>query len=618
MISKDYKGYIEGLDLSKIPLNYLAYPSKNAIIHKGTAYSRPGIKNDGVAPTTSKKVIGEHVWKDALGGEKALRVTDTNLQLKWNGLWITIFSAFTSGALRVRFDTWIDDSGNIIKKRLFAVDGSDKVFEWNGALATIASVNTGAHTLTISENSTLEKLGFDPGNAVAQAVRIVRFSGGIVAGTDDYNTDDDMSDATMHLTGAFSHTPVADDIVIGAVVVHTDKLAGVDKDDIYVYKNHIGVANLDSISVYFSDAETKLDFTVPAAGSRTALSAFLINLEQNYTAMIARYNASTDETVLWISSVDSWLKVIALIEADTEGNWVKTESVSAAERLGAQPFCVADFKGDIIFLASDNTVQRIQTIDVLSKDALFLISDEVEGLLQRLDTDEARIYYLTRYIYIVCPEESITLMLDMVEGHWQTPQTLPMGLMSIIDGVQYGHSNVRDETFQMFVGRTDLGSPIESVFAFGYYQGYQRVSRSSHVTQDFFQKSFTKMGISCRMTKTTLAHVVEYYENNGSKAQEKFDINGSKVKWYSLPDDQTWASHIWAGASIGGADDADNPLGRVYAWRAYDAVAFFEFRPIITVNSVVGSQEQEFHLLGWYIDDQLSEYIIPEDLFIPR
>src|SRR5262245_24572218 len=99
MLSKHYVGYIEGTDLSLIEPEYLCYPSKNVLLHKGVAYTRPGIVNDGNAPTGTNPINGEFVWKDALGGEKVLRATkDGRLQLKWNGLWITIFSSLTANA----------------------------------------------------------------------------------------------------------------------------------------------------------------------------------------------------------------------------------------------------------------------------------------------------------------------------------------------------------------------------------------------------------------------------------------------------------------------------------------------------------------------------------------
>ncbi len=616
MISRDYKGYMEGVDITKVPLDFLAYPSKNCFTYKGVAYSRPGIQNDGTDPTGDNKITGEFVWKDALGGEKALRTTkDGRLQLKYEGLWVTIFSSIDSGHLRVRFATWIDSTGNIIKKRLFFVDGTANIYEWNGAVGVITSVNAGAQTMTVVGGAgvnTLEAQGFDPANVVNKGVRVIRFSAGVVAGSDSYTTDDSMADLTLHVTSAISNVPVAGDIIVGAVVTNASVLSGVLKDDVYDYNNHLAVASLTSITVYFSDVETKLEYTVPAVDDRVATSPFFINLAGNYTAMIRRYNQSTQETILWVSDIDGWTKVNALLDQDNFGNWVRTQRVAETERIGAVPFCVADYKGDPIYFASDKTIQRIVTLDVLGKDTLQLISDEVDGLLDRLDNTESRIYYLSRYIFLTFPAESIVVMLDMIEGHFQPPQTLPMGYMSVIEGIQHGHSNSRDESFLLFTGRNDLGARIQTIFAFGYTQGFKQ-SGSGVSSMDFRYKSHSMIGVSGRMTSTTQATVEEFFETDGAKAKESYVMNGAEMLMYAVAEDYSWATHPWASFSWGG-EDAGEALKRFYAFRTYQDVSWLEFAPRITVNG----DEQEFHLLGWYIDESESDRKIGPELFIPR
>lgn len=604
------KGYIEGMDITQIPLNYLAYPSKNVIVYKGTAFSRPGIKNDGTEKTTDdQNVIGEFVWKDALGGERALRaIKGGNIQLKYLGKWITIGAVANTTGLRVRFATWIDDEGNIIKKRLFFVDGSDKMYEWNGAIGVIASADSGAQTLTTGGTGTLEQIGFDPGNVSATPVRVVRFSSpGVVAGTDNYTSDSDMQTLVVHTVEAITNVPVAGDIVVGAIIEHDDILAGINKDDIYTYKNKLAVANFDSIRVYYSNTEIKLDYVVPSVGSRTAISPFFIDLAGNYTAMISRYNQATDETICWVSDVDGWTKITALVDQDSFGNWVKTNRVAASERTGALPMAVADYKGDIIFMAQDRTLQRIESVDVLGKDTLRLISDKVEGLLRRVDVTEVRLYYFSRYVSIVLPASSMLVLLDMVEGEFLPPQDLPISHISIIDGIQYGHSNVRDETFELFTGRSDLGAKFQSVFAWGYYAGNSKVNPMRH-------KKHTIIGISGRLTVPTIATVEQFFETDGSKAKDTFLLDGSKIKSFTIGTDFSWATQIWGGSSIGGADSDAVELKRFFAYSKYDAVPWLEWSPKITVNG----ENQEFHLLGLWIDDDQSAGIIPADLFIER
>jgi hypothetical protein len=594
-VFKDFSGYREGEDLAKIPVNNLAYPSKNVLVHKGVIYSRPGIKNDGNAHTTDNKVHSEFVWKDAAGGVRPLRFTGQKVQVKYGGLWITIFSGLQSAVTRVRCATWVDSTGSIIKKRLFFVDGSDKIYEWNGAIAEVASYSS--QNVTISGSSTLEQIGFDPGNVTPQDVQVVHFSGGAVANITEYATDDSMADGIMHLTSVPSPVPVAGDLLIASVVEHTSTLAGFNKDEIYTYKNHVAVANLSSVRVYFSDQETKLDFSVP--GTTTALSAFFLNLDGFFTAMISRKN------VLWISTEDDWFKITKLNEMNAYDQWVEIEKVEQAERTGALPFAVANHKGDIIFMAADKTLNRVTTLELVGTDEIKLISDEVEDLFKRLDLEtDVRIYYLDRYIWIISPNDSTAVLLDWIAGYFQPPQILPLSCISVIDGTAYGHSNVRDETFELMVGHNDLGTKIESVIAFGYY---------SHKS-DLDLKEYKLFGVSGRTTKSAKATVVHYYEDDGGRAKNTTVIDGNEIKLFKLPDDISFGTHPFGTKPFAGDALPASNMGRFFAFDKHIAIPQFEYRPVFTITG----DEAEFHLLSWMIDDKPSSTPIPSELFIPQ
>ena len=591
---------MEGADLTQIPSDYLAYPSKNVLIYKGKVITRGGIENDGNVNTENTKIHSEYVWKSAPGGAKALRVWGTTLQVKVGTLWITLFTGFTTGTTCVRFAPWVDTNGSVIKSRLLMVDGSDKIFEWNGSIATVASY--AADTITISGTSTLLTLGFDPGNATAQAVRVVRISGGAVAGIEAYNHDDAGADLTLHLTSTPSPVPAAGDYVMSAVKTRTALLAGFDKDDIYVYRNHVFVSNLDGGRIYYSHATTYADatgvlFTIP--GTKTAITADLLDLDGKVTAMISRKN------VLWISTTDDWFKVTKTAEVNAYGYWTNVEKFEQAERTGALPYATAIHKGDIVFVGQNKYIYRITSLEIVGTDDMRLISDNIEGLLLRLVTTNVRIYYQERYIIIVYPEENTLVMLDIVDSEWQPPQTVPMTCMSVIDGVRYGHSNSRNETFELFTGRNDLGTNIEAVIAPGYVSG----------DNPFRYQKYTLFGMHARATVTTNVTINYYWEESGSKQSNESSFSVSNIKIYEVSDDVTFAAQALATRSLAGVEDSgDNSLKPFFIFDKQGATSFFNFRPVFTLTG----EEVEFHLLGWYIDNNVSEIKIGDNLFIPK
>lgn len=893
MLFKTFKGYMEGMDISAIPMGYFGLPSKNFLIRKGVAYTRPGIVNDGTKPTGNYPIRGSHSFKDAPSGEQGVRITsDGRVQLKYLGNWITITSTLTApNAARIRFTEWLDTLGSIIKKRLFFVDGTLNIYQWNGAmgiirfiqsvtgnivaiisnpmLATGSSVDNmsggagyvpgdmlavsggngdavievivtegtgssggiGAFTLTnpgsgysggsivtvqtpaggqaaiitvltigvggaiatysithsgyayvpgttytttggtsgttatitpttvgavitdwevvnpgsgysggsniacaggtgigatiqitntadgyvviedpndsgigniafvgiqaggtgyavndhltiasptggesatvfvaavngsgviesvglstegqgfaygdviaatggsgtgasikvLGVGKTALQLGFDPpGNAsgVVDTVSVVRFtSPGVVAGIDSYNiagggTNRSTPANILPFGSSMSNVPNVGDIVIGQFT----STAGATflpqlptYDEIYTYQNHVVVASLASTIVYFSDSIAYLAFSVPDE-DLLASSAFIIQLPGYFTAMRNRLNPQTQLGVCWISTRDSWTKVTQAFAADAEGNYVTAVQITETDSLGALPFMVADYEGDPIYLGYDFRLQRIESVEAVGKDAFKTLSDEVSDMLARLDWTEGRMIYTTRYVYLLSPANSTMVLLDMIEGAFQPPQDMPAADILNIGGILYGMSCAKDETFEMFVGRNDLGAPIESIFAPGYYQGFQ-FHKGKVLPQDFQKKDATKYAISGRMTRSTLIKAELYFENEGAVARERYQVNGQKVMLYNLPKSMAWGANLFGKKSVGGMSNPAEELCRVYAWRHYSALGWFEWRPIYRVTPIPGAVNQEFHLIGFFMDDTLADYNIPQNLYIPR
>jgi hypothetical protein len=595
MIAEGFKGYVEGADPTQISKEYLTYPSKNCLTYKGKVITRAGIKNDGNAATGSEKIHSEYVWKNAPGGAKYIRCFGTSMQIKIVGLWITIFDGFTEGTTRVRFAPWTDTNGSIIKSRLFMVDGSDKIFEWCGGVATVESIATA--TISISDEKTFLQLGFDPYDAANIDVQIVHFVSGAVDDISAYVHADSLADNEMTLTATPDPTPVAGDLVVASVITHTDQLTGFNKDEIYPYKNHLFVANLESGRIYYSHATDYLTFTIP--GTKTAITADLLDLDGNFRAMISRKN------VLWISTTDDWFKVTKTVEVNAYGYWTNVEKFEQAERTGARAFAVAIQKGDVIFMAEDKTLRKITSLEIIGTDDIQLISDGIDGLLLRLELEDVRLYYHQRYVFIISGGDGIMLMLDTIQNEFQPPQYLPINCMSIIEGVRYGHSNARDESFELFTGRNDLGTQIEAVIAPGYVSGHHQ----------FRYKKHTIFGLHGRGTITTKCKIEHFYEEAGAKDKKEANFTVGDIKVYEVPDDVSFGANPLATRSLAGIDDfSDASLKPFFIFDKWENLSWFNYRPTFTITG----EEVEFHLIGWYIDEMLSERKIGNDLFIQK
>ena len=616
MIVRDFNGYRESADISKIPIENLAFPSKNVFVNKGKITTRGGLENDGVVATVSEATHSEFVWKDALGGQRPIRVHGDTVQVKYENKWYNLYTALDSDTVRVFFATWVDRNGSIVKKRLFFCDGSTAIYQWNGGIVEVDSY--AADVITIAGSKTLQQEGFDAGDVTTQTVIVFSLDGnGDVDNRSEYTYSDDPSsgqDITLDTTP--NPVPVAGDVVMSAVVKFNNEIASTyNIGEVYTYQNHLVAASYDSVDVHFSHVETYslangLDFTQPGAASRTALTPILLRLDGNFTAMIAR--KSDDESnpggILWVSDADGWYKVKKSPEQNAYDLWVDVSKFETADAKGALKGAVTRGKGgDLIYMDQLKQIQRITSIEIIGSDEIRLLSFDVEALFARLDSDDVRLYHIDEAIYIIFPNDSTLVILDLIEGYFQPPTTIPINCMSIIDGVKYGHHNAENSTYEMFTGRDDLDTPIEAIIAFGLWPGDHPLRYKQH----------TIFGFSCRLTPNTEGEIEYQYEEAGARRKDTVKFSGGDLKTYSIGDDVSWATHPYGSRAIGGIDMDTDDLLRAMVFDKNDAISYFEFRPIFTISGD-NENDNEFHLLSMWWDDQPAKRKLGNDLFIAK
>jgi len=590
MIIREWNGYQEGRDITKIPSEFFTTPTKNVLIFKNKAYMRPGLTAFGAAHTAETKIHGEYVWKDAGIGELAIRTTARKVQVyleqhKTGVGWVDIFGALNVDVQRVRFATWIDSSDAIIHKRLFFVDGSVDMYDWNGAVGVVASV--AGDVITLVAGKSAEALGFDDGSSTPQTV--------IINGA-EYTYNNDPTAQTLSLTS--TPTVAAGDLVIAKPKVATTNISGFKKDHIHTYKNHVMVASLDSVQCYFSHLATyPLTYTVPAPASRTAATAFFVNLDGNVTATTERKNK------LWISTEDDWFELIKTNIANAFDLYVEVEKNDTTERNGSLPYAVSNFRGDTVFVAQDKTVQMITDLELIQSDSIKLLSDQIQGLLQRTDLTECRVVVHERYIYIIAPSAATLIMYDTVDGFWQPPQQIAMGFLSIISGQLVGHSNARDESFNLFQGRQDLGVDFDAVFALPFIDN----------DNDFTLKQFAKTAISGRTTESAVITWENYFDTDGEKGHLTREVLASQMRLYAGSGGAGWGSLPFGTAPYAGeVPETDSDLKRFFLFDAPTAIPYFEFRPIITVSG----ESTDFHLLAYEVESKMASRKVSNDHYI--
>lgn len=612
MILQNFKSYYEGRDITKLPLGALAYPSKNVYVYKGAVYTRAGLTDDAGSTTTVEEPIhSEFVWKDAKGGERALRVHGTTLEVKYDGRWYELFTGLDADTTRVYFTTWIDSNGSIIKKRLCFADGSSNLYQWNGAIGVVESATSNSVTFATADGTCLQQ-GFDDGSTTNQNIRHYIGTATTPNSTETYNNN--PTGQVLNLTGTFNTTPVAGDIIISAVITHANEVdsGAFDIDVVYSYKNAIICANFDSVNLYWSHISTYTlasgwDFTQPVPASRTALTAVFMQLDGNFRGMIAR------KGVLWVSDENDWYKMTKGVEVNPYGLWVDVDKFETGEQKGCLPMALAIYKGDVVYFAQEGTLQRVITNELTGNDELFLMSDDVELLFNRLDKTDVRVYYLSRAIYLIFPNDSTLVMLDMIEQIWQPPQIIPINCMSVIDGIKYGHHNVQNTTYELFYGYQDLGVDKESIIAIGYVEG----------KDPFRPMANTLMGVSSRVNFGTEVSVEMLYNEQGATANPTWEFGGNDGKrYFTNEDDNSWGTNPYGSRSLGALElvDPDSgeeqeiPMKRAMRYTKIKSNAWYNWRTIMTISG----ENNNMTLLGLYMDETPSDNVIATELFVDK
>ena len=139
-------------------------------------------------------------------------------------------------ARAVDFATWVDPNPNIIHTRLFFVDGTSTLHEWNGAIGVVKSV--ASRVITLEDGKTAEQLGFDDGSTTNQTV--------IING-DEYLYSNDPTGQTLSLTTDPSGV-AAGDLVI-ATPTTSEPFSNLNIDHVYNWNNQLPNTPLSLIHI---------------------------------------------------------------------------------------------------------------------------------------------------------------------------------------------------------------------------------------------------------------------------------------------------------------------------------------------------------------------------------
>jgi hypothetical protein len=512
ILTSQFLGYQDKVDQTNLPPGVLVKGSQNVLTNEGERIQiRNGYTLDGQANNATTPILSSYSWLNRKGGERQVRSYADNLEYRYvdsDGVvtWRPLYRD-AGGFVNYTFsfaEFW--DTAQFIDRLLF-VNGNTIIYDWSGAVTTLASVT--ANTITKQGATTWGEEGFYTTGVRQVTIDGVRYqyTGGEGTGTLTGVVPDPTTGA--HAVG----TPVEQTVraqsnsaTTGLPAAFTNSVIGVLLNQVYVGSSdfkEVYVSRTNSFSNYSFDATRK-----PAQGAIFYLDA------------IPRAFVPQEEQMYISAGDDQWYFTIFQLSSDITNESLTIQRLKTNAGQGAQSQnAVSKIKNDVIILTNEPTLDTLGRLELINNPQSINISDPIKNDFDRYDFTSAQVYYYRDNVFIAIPRESLVLIYNLRKQYWEAPQVLPIASFGIIDGELYGHSSVTPETFKLFASGVfnDNGTAINAIARFSYQNFGDRANKKVH--DEVYSEGY--ISSNTILTQTT------YYDYGGSTNIRESSINGS-------------------------------------------------------------------------------------------
>ena len=459
-------GYKTASDPANTDKRLLIAGSKNVLIDfQKKVKIRSGYERFGIANTSLTPIRNAWTWWTSTGFQAPQRFYDDELEIYLGTVdtyavnaWTRV-SASWSTTEKLRPATWFDATENLDLQIM--VIGDDNLYEWNGAVATIASAT--ANTITKNGTTTWAQNRF-----YTTRNKIV-----VINGTEYTYTG---GESTTTLTGV---TPdpsgeAANSVAVQKIVTQTNKpAANRNNHTIYNFENQIVVGSEDDEEVYMSANDSYYDFTF--SSPRVPGEGVLLTLSGTTRAISS---LGSDLLIFSGRSTIFRTQFNQLDVGSTLTETLKVKKFDVGEDQGAlSQESVIPIGNSLIYLTNEVALRSINSPDDANGVNPKRLSTPIkpdfdaENWFTTAGVPDIFMAWYKNTLFITANQESRMYMLNYIEDadgklkrYWNPPQILPVGAMSIIELADdngeirsrlYGHSNAVPETYLLFEGASD-------------------------------------------------------------------------------------------------------------------------------------------------------------------
>lgn len=506
------EGYRNREDTSLLKPQTLVVGSHDVLVgNTGRVRSREGYYVDGSKSSVVSITRPLPDWEMGTGFVHHLRAgnltsagNDGKLQLRYvdtlgaigaigNTYWLDLLTSLTSTYFQST-NYW--DTSALKAKDLF-VNRTGTIWEWTGAIGTLASVTSS--TIVLNGTLTLAQLKFDSSGFI--------INNGIVYQYDSISGQTfTLHSGTPDPTGSVVNSPVYQQPVsytfssatfTGSIVPPT----GFTCDLISLLKtsNQVMIASVSNNLVYLSKAGTYKDYSQSAARLQYegdtfttvgSVTAFIPQESDMYVSagLDEWYTTSFTQTQIYNATTTTTLNYeIALLKQ------LKTTAGQAS----ISQYSTTKIVNDIVYISNEPFVNTFGRVDnILLTPQITNISYPIVNDMNSYNFTDASAFYFKLKLYIAIPASGVVIIYNMTnpkQPFWEAPQNLPISGFCAVGNTLIGHSYGTFESYVMFTGFSDratnansTGNPISSVALFAM-QGLGLRAKSKSFNKFFIE-----------------------------------------------------------------------------------------------------------------------------------
>lgn len=216
-------------------------------------------------------------------------------------------------------------------------------------------------------------------------------------------------------------------------------------------------------------AWTNFYYSLPA---RLPGEGYVFQLPSNFWAM------EPQEDVMYVNTdYGEWGTIQTTLSANllTESVVYEPLKHSASSKV-LYPYMIGHTDNALIFVTENKKLDMISRMKFLELPQIGSLSNFVQLDFDELSFTNGSMEYFNKRLHITSPIEEKMLVYDEQQKYWQPPQVIPgNGILSIVGNTLISHSNLRNQTINLFTGTDgDLGGNYTVIARTSYESSGQR------------------------------------------------------------------------------------------------------------------------------------------------